>query len=146
MRDCQVHRMSRPTGEVREAAKPDLRVEDPNGRDVMDSILLLAKQAVSQLGEQSEAAQEMRKTLQKLEQAAAKVSWQQQETPKPAAVAATPISSKSCEQVEKKEEASPAAAVASLSSTRCRMGCQMRHRIEECPSFCSSLPTCGISG
>jgi len=131
--------MSRLTGEVREAAKPDPRVEDPSDRDEMDSILLLAMKAANRrLAGESGAA--MREALQKLVQAAAEVSRQQQETPKPAAMAAAPISSKSCEYVEKKEEASPAVAVASISTTSCKMGCQMGHKIESCPKFLQFAP------
>jgi len=106
--------MSQQTGGDQEAAKPDLRVEDPSDRDEMDSILLLATRAVNRLGQSGTAARE---ALQKLVQAVADVSWQQQEAPKSVAVAAASVSGKSCRYI-----------------------CQEGHKLEDCPKFLQLLP------
>jgi len=51
----QVHRMSRLTGEVREAAKPDPRMKDPMDGSEINNILFQALRGVAQWGEQGEA-------------------------------------------------------------------------------------------
>jgi len=55
VRDRQVHSMSRLTGVVQEAAKPDPRFEDPKDGSEISSVLFQALRGVTQLGEQGEA-------------------------------------------------------------------------------------------
>ena len=112
-RNRQAHSMSQQTGQDQEAAKSDLRIKDPSDRDEMESILLLATRAVNRLGQSGTAARE---ALQRLVQAVADVSWQEQEAPKPV-VAAVFIGGRSC-----------------------RYECQENHKPEDCPKFLQLSP------
>ena len=87
---------------------------DPSDKEEIDSITLLLAGAVNRLGQ---SGTEFKAALQMWKQAAAKMEWQQQEVPKPTAMAATSTSSKGC-----------------------KYGCQESHKLEKCPKFLRLSP------